>query len=198
MPLSSACARFDSSLAAILLSDRHRGPDSHNVLTLLEWPQSFIPTLTALVLLIIPATQAAVDFMNNLTSYLAPPRFLPKLDFSDGIPADCATMVAVPTLLLKEKQVRQLALDLEIRYPREPGSEPLFRSRHRLTRFNEQQDERDTLVDLCSSLIKDLNARYPRAGERNVVLSVPPASHLTTRPKDAGWDGSESAASFSI
>ena len=54
--------------------------------------------------------------MNNLTSYLAPPRALPKLDFSEGIPADCATLVAVPTLLLNERQVRQLAMDLEIRF----------------------------------------------------------------------------------
>ena len=85
--------------------------------TLLEWPALVHPDADgALFCLIIPATQAAVDFMNNLTSYLAPPRLLPKLDFSDGIPADCATMVAVPTLLLNEKQVRQLALDLEIRF----------------------------------------------------------------------------------
>ena len=125
----------------------YRAPFSRRVLDfILRWPQSFyligIEVLTllvvghicwsgrsplsqrlpALVLLIIPATQAAVDFINNLTGYLAPPRFLPKLDFSEGIPADCATMVAVPTLLLKEKQVQQLALDLEIRYPRESGS----------------------------------------------------------------------------
>ena len=39
---------------------------------LLEWPQSVIPTLAALFLLVIPATQAAVDFINNLTGYLAP------------------------------------------------------------------------------------------------------------------------------
>ena len=41
---------------------------------------------------------------------------LPKLDFSEGIPDDCVTMVAVPTLLLNEAQVRDLVLDLEIRF----------------------------------------------------------------------------------
>ncbi len=134
------------------------------VVTLLEWPQSVIPTLTALILLIIPATQAAVDFMNNLTSYLAPPRFLPKLDFSEGIPADCATMVAVPTLLLKEKQVRQLALDLEIRFLANRDPNLYFALVTDSPDASEQQEERDPLVEVCISLIEDLNRRYPRTG----------------------------------
>jgi len=83
---------------------------------ILEGRGTFTPTLVALALLILPVTQAAVDFINNLTSHLLAPRILPKLDFSRGIPADCATLVAVPTLLLNPKQVRQLVTDLEIRY----------------------------------------------------------------------------------
>ena len=50
------------------------------------------------VLLLIPASQAAVDFVNGLLNVLLPPRILPKLDFSSGIPEDCVTMVAVPAL----------------------------------------------------------------------------------------------------
>src|ERR1035438_7061963 len=74
------------------------------------------PAYIALFLLVLPATQAAADFMNNLAAFLAEPRVLPKLDFSEGIPGDCMTMVAVPTLLVNEAQVRDLALDLEIRF----------------------------------------------------------------------------------
>ena len=77
---------------------------------------TFTPRLIGLLLLLLPATQAAVDFMNHLVTHLVPPRALPKLDFSEGIPDDCATMVAVPTLLLNESQVRDLVLDLEIRF----------------------------------------------------------------------------------
>jgi len=39
-----------------------------------------------------------------------------KLDFSEGIPNDCVTLVAVPAVLLNEQQVRKLADDLEVRY----------------------------------------------------------------------------------
>ena len=54
--------------------------------------------------------------MNYLTTSLLPAEILPKLDFSDGIPDDCVTLVAVPTLLLNEKQVRRLVDDLEVRF----------------------------------------------------------------------------------
>ena len=54
--------------------------------------------------------------MNYLISSLLQPQILPKLDFRNGIPNDCTTMVVVPTLLLNEKQVRQLVSDLEVRY----------------------------------------------------------------------------------
>ena len=54
--------------------------------------------------------------MNTWSPLGSPPHALPKLDFSDGIPADCATMVAVPSLLLNEAQVADLVLDLEIRF----------------------------------------------------------------------------------
>src|SRR5262249_19877331 len=78
------------------------------------------PTITAVLtgvfLLLLPATQTAVEFMNHLCTRMSRPRALPKLDFSEGVPAECATMVAVPSLLLNEAQVRDLVLDLEIRY----------------------------------------------------------------------------------
>ncbi len=67
-------------------------------------------------MLLLPCSQSAVEVMNYLVTSLLPPQMLPKLDFQQGIPDECTTMVAVPTLLLSEKQVRQLVRDLEVRY----------------------------------------------------------------------------------
>src|SRR6185312_1658726 len=70
---------------------------------------SIIGGLTfAFILLLLPATQAAVDFINNTITAIFKPSALPKLDFSKGIPADYATLVAVPTLLLNETQLHEL------------------------------------------------------------------------------------------
>ena len=54
--------------------------------------------------------------MNYLVTTVLTPRSLPKLDFSKAVDPDCATMVAIPTLLINEKQIRQLVDDLEVRY----------------------------------------------------------------------------------
>ena len=74
------------------------------------------PLLLAMAALLLPASQVAVELMNCITTWLLPVQFLPKLDFSKGIPRDCATVVAVPALLLTEVQIRQLVEHLEVRF----------------------------------------------------------------------------------
>ena len=66
--------------------------------------------------MLLPAMQCAVDLVNNIITSFFDPAPLPKLDFSKGIPDECTTLVAVPTLLLNEKQVRELVNDLEVRF----------------------------------------------------------------------------------
>jgi hypothetical protein len=120
----------------------------------------YTPTLAAIFLLLLPATQTAVDFMNHLVTHFVSPRALPKLDFSEGVPADCATMVAVPTLLLNEAQVRDLALDLEIRFLANRDPNLYFALVTDSPDSDAQVDERDALVDVATELIETLNSRY--------------------------------------
>ena len=128
----------------------------------------FIGLLVAVLLLLIPAAQVAVDLVNNAITSFIDPEPLPKLDFSRGIPAECATLVAVPSLLLNEKQVRELVNDLEVRFlaNREPNLH--FALLTDLPDSVSKPRENDThpLVDLAARLIDDLNARYgsPRNG----------------------------------
>ena len=63
-----------------------------------------------------PRRHAAIGIMNHLTSIIVPPRRIPKLDFSEGIPAECTTLVAVPCMLSSEAEVRRNVDTLEIRY----------------------------------------------------------------------------------
>ena len=119
------------------------------------------PILAALLLLLLPATQVAVDFMNHLVTYLVPPRALPKLDFSEGVPPEYATVVAVPSLLLSEAQVRDLVLDLEIRFLANCDPHIYFALVTDTPDSDRAVDDRDALVTVCSRLIEGLNRRYP-------------------------------------
>jgi len=140
------------------------------VFAILSRSGSLKPAYIALLFLVLPATQAAADFMNNLTSSLLRPQVLPKLDFSEGIPDDCVTMVAVPTLLLSEAQVRDLALDLEIRFLANRDPNLYFALLTDPPDSDRPQDEHDSLTELAVRLIEGLNARYRADGRSPFFL----------------------------
>ncbi len=122
-----------------------------------------VPVWVALLLLV-PASHAALAFMNLLVSRLLPPRRLPRLDFSQGIPDDCRTFVVVPTLLLSRGGVERLLERLEIHYLGNPDPNLSFAL---LTDFADSPHaygENDRLLDVCAKGIELLNARYSSAG----------------------------------
>ena len=65
---------------------------------------------------IIGASALAVPLVNMLVTLLLPPRALPRMDFSQGIPSAYRTMVVVPTLLSGPQEIDDLLEALEIRY----------------------------------------------------------------------------------
>lgn len=64
----------------------------------------------------IGASALAVPLVNLLVTLVLPPRALPRLDFSLGIPVVHRTMVIVPTLLGRQDEIDDLLEALEIRY----------------------------------------------------------------------------------
>jgi len=62
------------------------------------------------------SSQLAVALMNWLSALLVKPRRLPRLDFFEGIAADCRTMVVVPTLLTSLEGVDRLIEIMEIHH----------------------------------------------------------------------------------
>ncbi len=65
---------------------------------------------------IIGASALTVSLVNLLVTLVLPPRTLPRLDFSKGIPLAHRTMVVVPTLLSGRQEIDDLLEALEIRY----------------------------------------------------------------------------------
>lgn len=116
----------------------------------------------AFLLLLIPATQGAVDLINNTISSVFRPLPLPKIDLTDGIPADYTTMVAIPTLLLNENQVRELVQELEVRCLANPDPNLHFALLTDLpdSVSRPRENDIDPLVILAVRLINELNDRY--------------------------------------
>ncbi len=121
---------------------------------------------------------------------------MPKLDFSKGIPAECTTLVAVPSLLLNEKQVRELVNDLEVRFlaNREPNLHFALLTDLPDSVSKPRENDSHPLVELAVRLINDLNARYVlRATARLRVMArfsscTAIASYNTRQGVWMGWE----------
>ncbi len=123
---------------------------------------TFVSMAVSFLLLLLPVTQGAVDLLNNTVTSLFKAEALPKLDFSKGVPREYATLVAVPTLLLSEKQLHELVDELEVRYLANHDPNLHFALITDLPDAVARPREKDTdpLVELAQHLIDELNTRY--------------------------------------
>src|SRR3984957_3078466 len=145
-------------------------------------------TLFAMLALFLPCSQAAVQMTNYLVISLLRPQILPKLDLSEGVQNDCMTLVAVPSLLLDEVQVRRLVDDLEVRFLGNHDRNLHFALLTDLPDSRSEPREVDPLVDLCSELIDALNEKYAGQGMGSFLLFH---RHRVYNPREKVWMGWE-------
>jgi cyclic beta-1,2-glucan synthetase len=144
--------------------------------------------LLSMLVLLLPCSQSAVQLMNYLTTALLRPEILPKFDFSKDIPEDCTTLVAVPALLLNEKQVRRLVDNLEVRFLGNHNRNLHFALLTDLPDSPVPSREDDPLVELCSNLIKELNEKY---SGKNMGSFLMLHRHRIYNPREKVWMGWE-------
>jgi len=141
-----------------------------------------------LALLAIPASQAALEVVNALVSRLLPPRPLPCMDFTEGIPVDCKTMVVVPTLILSAPNVARLLEDLEIRYLANRQTNLYFALLTDFPDASQQETANDSVLANCVEGIQRLNIRYNAGGSGPFYLFHRPRRW---NPAEAKWMGHE-------
>jgi cyclic beta-1,2-glucan synthetase len=144
--------------------------------------------LLSMLVVLLPCSQSAVQLMHYLVGALLPAQILPKLDYSEGIPDDCVTLVAIPTLLLSEKQVRGLVEDLEVRFLGNHDPNIHFALVSDLPDSDELAPEGNPLIDLCANLIGELNERYSGKQMGSFFLLH---RHRIFNRREKGWMGWE-------
>ena len=133
---------------------------------------AFSSLIAVLMFILLPVTQCAVDLVNNCITAIFDPEPLPKLDFSKGVPPAFTTLVVVPTLLLKESQVRQLVTELEVRFlaNRDPHVHFALLTDLADSVSKPHASDAHPLVDLAVHLIEELNAKYAKRNSGAFVL----------------------------
>lgn len=109
----------------------------------------------------IGATALAVPLVNLVVTLVLPPRTLPRMDYSQGIPDIHRTMVVVPTLLSSLQEVDDLLEALEIRYLGNRDSNLFFAL---LTDFRDAPEQSlpddDVVLAYARESVQALNETY--------------------------------------
>jgi cyclic beta-1,2-glucan synthetase len=125
---------------------------------------AFIALLVALAV-VLPASELAVGLTNYVLCHLLPPRVLPKLDAKDGVPADSATFVVIPSMLIQSDSAARLLERLELHYLANPDPQLWFAL---LTDFAdapaEHMPEDEAYLRGAMEGARALNERYAAGG----------------------------------
>ena len=138
------------------------------------------------VLALFPASELATYLLQMFLTWILPPLALPKMSFEEGIPEDCATLVAVPMMLLTPESVRGEIDRLEVRYFANPSANLWFSLVSDFTDATEREmPEDDGLLGLAMKGIEQLNARH---GHGRFLLFHRPRVWCETEDRWIGWE----------
>ncbi|MEB0138512.1 MULTISPECIES: GH36-type glycosyl hydrolase domain-containing protein [unclassified Undibacterium] len=116
-------------------------------------------------------SQFALELVNWLVTLMASPQALPRMDFSQGIPAESSSLVVVATILTSKDNIDQLSDAMEVRF---------LANRDEHLRFCLLSDFADADQEVLSTdedlqqhakrNIDNLNRKYPRADGSFFIL----------------------------
>ena len=135
------------------------------------------------------AGQLTVALVNWLAALLAPPRLLPRMDFSEGIPSSGRALVVIPTMLTNASGIADLIEALEVRFLANRDDNLHFCLLTDLADAQQETLPEDAaLVALAKTAIERLNAQYGSPKHNPFLLLHRPRRF---NPRERLWMGYE-------
>ncbi len=117
------------------------------------------------LLTFIPASQIATEVIQCLLNKIVKPSIIPKMDFSDGIPEECSTMVIIPSILKSPNKVKDLVSKLEVFYLANKTENLYFTLLGDASESSNETEEIDEeIIKTGIEEIERLNKKYPNNG----------------------------------
>lgn len=152
-----------------------------------HWPM----VVAAVLLALLPASEAVVALANRLISESAPPARLPRLNWPRGLPRTARTLVVIPCMLTRPKGIATLLAQLERHHLANQEDEAQFAL---LSDWGdakaEHQPQDEALLNEARRGIEALNERYGSAcGGRPRFLLLHRARRWSeTEQRWIGWE----------
>ncbi|MBZ0231251.1 MAG: cellobiose phosphorylase [Deltaproteobacteria bacterium] len=141
----------------------------------------------AMLLTLVPLSIVAVTIVQRALARLLPPRRLPKLDFSRGIPVDDRTLVAIPTLLGRAHDVETMLRQIELHFLANPDPELRFALLTDHVDSETMPDDHE-LLEAAEAGIAALNVRHGKGGPGPFHLLHREPQWSESEQRFMGWE----------
>ncbi|SDK18358.1 GH36-type glycosyl hydrolase domain-containing protein [Microbulbifer yueqingensis] len=150
------------------------------------------PALMLLVAVLssVPLLGVSLAMVNGIITHMLPPHRLPKLDFREGIPDTCRTVVVMPVLFADIEDMQRILDCLEMNYLNNTDANLVYAVLGDFADADAQRvDGDDTLLHAARASLDTLNERYANSDGRAPFLLL----HRERRwnPAEGRWMGWE-------
>ena len=119
--------------------------------------------IIAFIIMVIPASEVVISLYNWFVAKITPVSFIPKMDFSKGIPNEYKTIVVIPAILSSSRDVIKLMKKLEVYYLANRDENIYFALLGDLfDSVNEKEDVDKAINDEGLNQAKKLNSKYSK------------------------------------
>ena len=111
---------------------------------------------------IVPIKSILIKVTQYISGKIVKPKLIPKLDFYNGIPDNCSTMVVIPTIVKNEEKVKEIIKKLEVYYMANKSENLYFTLLGDCSSSKQEKEDFDdevikTGIEECDKL----NKKYP-------------------------------------
>lgn len=154
--------------------------------------ENVIISIITATILFVPISEIVLQIINYILNKKVKPTLIPKLDFIQGVPAEYATFVVIPTIIKTPQKVRDLIKKLEVYYLANKSENLYFALLGDCSSSkNENEDYDDEIIKVGLEEVKKLNEKY----EQDLDKSLPKFNFIyrkrTWNPSEncyLGWE----------
>ncbi|ADK16855.1 N,N'-diacetylchitobiose phosphorylase [Clostridium ljungdahlii DSM 13528] len=141
------------------------------------------------IVLFIPLSDIFISIFNWSVNKLVKPRFIPKIEFRDGVPEKFSTVVVIPAIINDIKQVKKLIGDIEVYYLANEEKNLYFALLGDFKDSLEREEKDDKLiVDTALNEIEKLNKQYSQGQKDKFYFLSRFRKYNEKEGKWIGWE----------
>jgi cellobiose phosphorylase len=151
--------------------------------------RSTMITLIMVAVLLVPSSELVIRVIQWVLSHLIKPRPLAKLEFADGIPTYCRTLVAVHGIFSTSKQIKDAINELEVRFIANTDSELRFALLADLYDAPSQvMPDDEEIIKSGKTLINEINNKHGFKDNQKFFVFFRQRVWSQTESKFMGWE----------